>query len=200
MTANKDLKIGGLLLAAGGSSRLGRPKQLVEFRGKTLIKIAAESLADSACSPVVVVLGAEIEKSRAEIAHLNIQIAVNVEWQTGMSSSIRAGLSQLIETSPDIDAVVITLCDMPNVTAADIDSLIDAFHPNGTSIIAASHGEVAGVPALFSSQLFPNLLTLSGDKGARNIIREHPENVTRIRLRSAAFDIDTPGDLKYIDG
>ena len=117
-----------------------------------------------------------------------------------MSSSIRIGLSQLIDTAPDLDAVVITLCDMPYVTAGDIDSLINAFQTNKTSIIAADYGEVAGVPALFSSQLFPELIALAGDKGARDIIREHPENVTRISLKSAAFDIDTPGDLKYIDG
>jgi len=88
MTENSDVTIGGLLLAAGGSSRLGQPKQLLQFEGRSLIRRAAETLVDSGCDPVVVVLGAEIERSAEELSDLTLYICVNKNWNTGMSSSI----------------------------------------------------------------------------------------------------------------
>ncbi len=114
MTGNK---VGGLLLAAGGSSRLGQPKQLLQFKGKTLLRHAAEAMAGSMCDPVVVVLGAETERSANEIEGLPVVACVNENWQIGMSSSIKAGLAKLCrEIEPDIDAVLISLCDQPFVT------------------------------------------------------------------------------------
>ena len=101
MTANSKAKIGGLLLAAGGSSRLGQPKQLLEFEGKTLIRRAAETLVYSQCEPIVVVLGAEIEYSAIQIADLSVSICINENWQTGMSSSIISGLGSLLRSSPN---------------------------------------------------------------------------------------------------
>ena len=127
MTENSKAKIGGLLLAAGGSSRLGQPKQLLQFEGKTLIRRAAETLVISQCDPIVVVLGAEIEGFNSEIADLRVDICINENWQTGMSSSIISGLGSLLEIEPELDAVVITLCDQPYVNSADIDILITAF-------------------------------------------------------------------------
>ena len=193
MTENDQTKVGGLLLAAGGSSRLGRPKQLLQFDGKTLIRRAAETLVNSKCNPVVVVLGAETDRSSAELSGLALHTSVNENWQTGMSSSIKTGLNALLGIEPDLEAVVITLCDQPHVTSNDIDRIIAAFRVHAAPIVAARYGETIGVPAMFSRELFDDLLKLHGDKGARSLILNTPD-VATVSLENAAFDIDTPDD------
>ncbi len=193
MTAISSQKIGGILLAAGGSSRLGQPKQLLQFRGKTLLRRAAETLSASQCSVVVVVLGAEITGSTAELTGLPANICINNDWASGMSSSIKAGLDDLLQIAPDIAAVVIALCDQPNISSSDIDRLIDAFDPTHPRIAAAGYSGTVGVPALFPGIFFKDLQNLSGHKGARNLIHQMKDTIT-IRLDSASFDIDTPKD------
>lgn len=182
-----EVKVGGILLAAGGSRRFGSPKQLFEFEGKTLLRRAAETLSASKCDPVVVVLGAETERSRTEIGDLSF--VVNKDWESGMSSSIRVGLEALVQTSPQIDAAMITLCDQPNITAEKLDLFIDEFEQSRSPIIAAEYDDVRGVPALFAKELFDQLLNLYGDKGARDLIR-NSRDVKSISLYVASFDID----------
>lgn len=199
MTASNHPLIGGLLLAAGGSSRLGQPKQLLNFKGKTLIRIAAETLTNSACRPIVIVLGAETDRSTAEAADLPVSVRMNAEWQTGMSSSIRSGLQHLLEIEPNLDAVVISLCDQPHVTPADIDSLNAEFTATTSLIVAARYGNTVGVPALFSKAFFPELLSLKGDKGARHIIRSRHNDVRTVTIEKAAIDIDTLDDADRLN-
>lgn len=194
MTGNEVPKIGGLLLAAGGSSRFGSPKQLLQFQGRSLLRRAAESLIESQCNPVIVVLGGEIERSKTEIADLSLKIIVNEDWESGMSSSIRAGVQELLNIEPNLAAIIITLCDQPHVTAQDIDLLIDEFHQTKATVVAAEYGGTKGVPALFSCSLFDELLALKGDRGARQLIR-NGNDVATVKLAGAAFDIDTPDDL-----
>ena len=194
MTANNAPKIGGLLLAAGGSSRLGNPKQLVRFEGKTLIRRSGEMLAASVCDPVAVVLGAELEESRRELDGLDISVCINDLWNVGISSSIKSGLSHLLGVEPNLDAVLIALCDQPFVTSADINSLAAEFLRGGSSIVASGYDGVAGVPALFSREIFDSLFALDGDEGARYLVRRSG-NVATVRVDGAAFDIDTPDDI-----
>lgn len=186
MTESKP-KIGGLLLAAGGSRRLGSPKQLLEFEGKTLIRRAAEALIDAGCDPAVVILGAEVERSRTEIADLPVEVIDNAEWETGMSSSIRVGVSQI--ASREIDAVLVTLCDQPHVTGEKLLPFIDKFLSIGSPIVAAEYNGVRGVPALFAREMFDQLLKLEGDNGARDLIRRGRS--VAIDLPEAEVDIDT---------
>src|SRR5260221_4998002 len=110
MTENK---IGGLLLAAGGSTRFGSAKQLAKFQGKTLLRTAAEAIAASGCSPVVVVLGACAEECGKEIQNLPVSTIINNQWAAGMASSIKAGLAKLLEIDPELDGDSITLTDQP---------------------------------------------------------------------------------------
>jgi len=195
MAEANDPKIGGILLAAGGSSRLGRPKQLLEFNGKMLIRRAAETLVHSKCDLIVVVLGAEIERSSAELDGLDVAICVNENWQSGMSSSIIAGLNSLLETGTALDAVLITLCDQPHVDSTDIDQIVRAYTETLNPIVATQYGPTIGVPALFASEMFSKLLLLEGDKGARHLIRENIELVRSVHIEKAAIDIDTFDDL-----
>lgn len=193
MTESKP-KIGGLLLAAGGSRRMGSPKQLLEFEGMTLIRRAAEALIDAECDPVVVVLGAEVEMSREELIGLDLVVVENTDWAKGMSSSIRVGLQNLIEINSKLDAVMITLCDQPHITAENLKPFLTAFRTDRSPVIAAEYGEVVGVPALFSTAMFDRLMHLKGDRGARELIRSAPDAVT-IPLPEAAIDIDSLTDL-----
>lgn len=194
MTANNALKIGGLQLAAGGSSRLGQPKQLVEFDGKTLIRRSGEMLVNSVCKPISVVLGAEIEGSSRELEGLDISVCINDLWKVGISSSIKAGLRHLLGLEPELDAVVIVLCDQPYVTSGDINRLAAEFRLGGSSIVASGYDGVAGVPALFSRGMFDQLFMLEGDEGARYLVRRS-ESVATVPVDGAAFDVDTPYDL-----
>lgn len=190
-------KIGGILLAAGGSERLGTPKQLIEYQGRTLLRRAAESLCTAPCSPVVAVLGEQAEAA-AELAGLDLIIAVNKEWRTGMASSIICGLERLVEMNPDLDAVVIALCDQPLVTAEHLTRLTDEYARSRSPITAAKYGDTVGVPAVFAKERFGDLLALAGDKGARHIIRNRPDGVRTVTIDEAAFDIDTPADAQRL--
>lgn len=197
MTEGSELKVGGLLLAAGGSSRLGRPKQLVDWEGKTLIRRAAEALLAADCSPVFVVLGGEVERSRQELEGLDAEVVINDSWKSGMGSSIAVGMGSILAVIPQPDAVLISLCDQPFVTAEKLRPFIEMFDESRVAVIAAHYNDVAGVPALFSAKLYPDLAALNGDKGAREIIRNSPDVVT-IPLSEAAIDIDSNGDLEAL--
>lgn len=197
MTAHKDLKIGGLLLAAGGSSRFGSPKQLLKFEGTTLLRRAAEAIIGSQCEPVVVVLGAHAKQLRTEIADLRACIYLNADWRSGMSSSIRSGLGHLLTIEPDLAAVLITLCDQPLITSDMLKLFVEKFCRTQPAIVAAAYDGILGIPALFSQGLFAELSNLEGDKGARDLIRS-AKNVQRIDVPDAAFDIDEPEDVERI--
>ncbi len=200
MTGKEVVKIGGLLLAAGGSSRFGSPKQLALFEEKTLLRRAAEALANSSCEPVAVVLGAETELSRSEVADLSVNICINENWRSGMSSSIKYGLTELTKFEPDLAAVMITLCDQPHVTTDNIDLFTAEFHKSAAAVIAAEYAGTLGVPALFSRVLFEELLHLEGDKGARDLIRSHRDDFIMIKLVEAVFDVDIFEDLNQKNG
>jgi molybdenum cofactor cytidylyltransferase len=194
MTEKTD-KIAALLLAAGGSSRMGRSKQLLVYEGETLLRRAAETLLSTICSCVIVILGAEFERTRQEINDLPVDIVHNEGWRTGMSSSIRVGLSRLLQAQPDTMAVIIMLCDQPNVTASHIDMLAHEFFDSGCDIVAAEYSRTVGAPALFARKYFNDLLNIEGDKGARKLIRSESANLSTVQMPEAAFDIDTLKDL-----
>lgn len=184
-----------MLLAAGGSSRLGRPKQLLKFEGETLLRRAARSLADSVYFPVVVVLGAEHDSALGEINGLAVYNLINESWADGMSSSIRRGLERLLEIEPNLDGVLITLCDQPKISTEMFNRFADKFAETNAAVIAASYDSILGVPALFSSSRFGELLNLSGDKGARQLIRDR-KDVIGLDLPEGAIDIDTKVDAE----
>jgi molybdenum cofactor cytidylyltransferase len=198
MTVNIEIKVGGLLLAAGGSTRFGSPKQLAEFEGKTLIRRAAEAACRSGCSIVVAVLGASADESRHQLSDLDLVTVENKDWQSGMSSSIRLGLSKLIELEPQLDAVLITLMDQPEVTAPHLAAFISMFAELRPPLIAAEYSGTTGVPVLFSRVFFNELLQLKGDQGARSIIRARSD-VQTISLDEAAIDIDSVSDLETLE-
>lgn len=191
--------IGIIVLAAGASVRMKEPKQLLIFQGKTLLRRAVETGVESLYEPVVVVLGANFERAKAEIEDLPVEIVINPNWQSGLSSSIKTGIEKLRQIAPNIAASVMTLADQPFVTANHLNLFAEQFDRSKNVIIAAEYNETVGVPALFSREIFDDFKGLSGDKGAKPIIEKHRERLATIALPEAAFDIDTPQDfLKLI--
>ena len=190
-------EIGIIILAAGGSTRLGKPKQLVEYEGKSLLRRSVETALTSECESVVVVLGFDADELAKGVGDLPVRTVRNESWADGISSSIRAGLARLLLTNPDIAAVVVMLCDQPHVNGKTITSLITTYRSIGTPIVAAEYDGVVGVPALFDREMFNELMNLEGDAGARVVIRQNVgDKLATISLPEAGFDVDTPEDLE----
>ena len=184
--------ISAIVLAAGGSSRLGKPKQLLTYRGETLIRQAAKTALDSVCDQVVVVVGSYAQQVRRELDDLPVSVVQNENWQSGISSSIRAGVEEVLLGDPD--GGVIMLCDQPFVTADVLNALVSTHYKTHRAIVASTYGETRGVPAFFSRELFTELTSLAADEGARRIIAAHPENLATITFPQGAIDVDTPQD------
>ena len=186
--------IGIIVLAAGASTRMGSPKQLLGFEGQSLLRRAAEAALDTSCRPVVVVTGAHAALMRAELNQLAVRIVENPQWANGMGSSIRAGITELRELSEEASAAVITVCDQPLVTSKLITLLVETYRATGAPIVAAEYSETLGVPALFSRRLFPELIDLSDAAGAKQIINQFLTEAAPVPFAGGAFDIDTPTD------
>ncbi|HWD18636.1 MAG TPA: nucleotidyltransferase family protein [Verrucomicrobiae bacterium] len=186
------MKIGLLLLAAGESSRLGQPKQLLPFRGRPLLGHLVETATASQCfASIVVVLGAFATRIRAELGSLSATIVVNRDWKKGMGSSLQRGLKEI----DDHDAAAIMLCDQPFVSAALLRRLVAA-HRGG--ITACAYRDTLGPPALFDASFFPELRALPPDAGAKTVLVRHASTVRRVPFPRGARDIDTPDDWKKI--
>lgn len=177
-----------ILLAAGGSTRLGSPKQLLVYEGKTLLRRAAEVALATGCRPVIVVLGAGLVRHREELAGLDVLTVENASWESGMGGSLRAGMAAL-EPWPALAGVLLTLCDQPFVDAAALRNILAA--AGSGYIVAATYAGTVGVPAWFSQNHFEDLRTLPPDAGAKALLRRHASSVVTVDLPQAAVDIDT---------
>ena len=191
-------KIGLIILAAGSATRMGRPKQLLSYQGRSLILHAVEVALESLCQPIIVVLGAYAEQIKPELMLRAVQVVENSQWQEGMSSSIRAGISMLLKTNSKLDAVIISLADRPLVSPQIFNQLIQSYQETQKVIIASKYNETTGVPALFSNALFPELMQLEGDKGAKALIQKYIDTGLILLIPEAAIDIDTPDDYKQL--
>ncbi|MFY2561680.1 nucleotidyltransferase family protein [Corallococcus terminator] len=188
-----------VLLAAGGSSRLGHPKQLVVHRGQTLIRRAAEA-ALSLGGPVVVVLGAHREAIASELTGLPVQSVTHPDWALGPGGSLTAGLAALLATPdthapPAVDAVLVMLCDQLRVEAAHLEALVATWRSTGAPVVASEYDGTRGVPALFAGSVFDELASLSPEQGARGVIAHEPSRVVTVPLPGGDEDVDTPMDL-----
>ena len=188
--------IGLVILAAGASTRMGRPKQLLEYQGSTLIHHAASTAVDSLCEPIVVVLGAYAERIEPEIKSLPVTIAPNPDWRDGMSTSLRVGMETLLTLTPKLDALVLMLCDQPFVSTSLINQLVGTYQAGKRTIVACQYAGVVGVPALFGKNFFSLLSTLQGDRGARQVIQQSLATLVSVPFPAGAFDIDTPTDYE----
>lgn len=190
--------VGALILAAGESSRLGRPKQLIRFRGKSLVRRIVDAADEAGCSPIAVVLGSEGKKVARELEQTSAAIVENEDWQNGIGASIRAGMQSLIDHAPSLDAVVLLVCDQPLVETEVIKQIITRYGETETMIVASSYSGTLGVPALFGRSHFDELLTLPDDSGAKSIILSKRELVAEFPFPQGKIDIDTLADYERL--
>lgn len=198
MAETESPSIGIIVLAAGASSRMKQPKQLLKFAGKSLLRRAVEIAVNSVYEPVAVVLGANFELLQNEIKDLPVQVFYNENFQNGIGASIKTGLSGLLKIKPNLSAAVIMLSDQPFITARKINEFAERSKKSRAKIIAAEYDKDVGVPALFAKELFAELLKLDGDRGAKFIIKNYSDSLEKIALPEAAFDVDTPDDYEKL--
>ncbi len=185
----------GVLLAAGESRRLGRPKQLVEWQGQTLVRRAAQTALQAGLDPVVVVTGAFAAEVQAALQDLPVQVVFNPDWAAGQSASLRTGLETLPERT---QAALFLLSDQPYLTAGLIQALTRRHAETQTAVVAPRAGGRRSNPVLFGRATFPELLALQGDAGGRQIIERYPVEYVDWPDERILLDVDTPQDLSDI--
>lgn len=189
-----------IILAAGSSSRLGTPKQAIHFQGKTLLQHAIDEAMQISIQPIIVVVGAHDDAVAENLTQSNVHLIKNRNWQEGISSSIRCGLQAMQEINTFIDGVIVMVCDQPYVTHFLLESLLKKQQKSGQPIVASSYENILGTPVLFHKSFFSELMKLSGDSGARKLIRAHAPLTSSVSFPKGNIDIDTLEDYeKLID-
>jgi len=198
MSPHSKRQIGTVILAAGDSSRLGQPKQLLRISGKSLVRRIIDAAGEAGCSPITVVTGGDHDEIVRELEETRVIVVQNKNWQHGIGTSIRAGVKKLVDNVQDLQAVVLLVCDQPFVTARTIEGLITLREKMNKSIVASRYADTLGVPALFDRSFFQELLSLSDEAGAKSIILRNRERVAQFRFPEGNLDIDTLHDYEKL--
>ena len=185
---------GLVLLAAGASTRLGQPKQLLPWQEKSLLQLMTETALQSVNGLVVVVLGANAGDLQPVVDAKKVNIVYNAGWQEGIASSIRSGLTALLQVAPLTENVIFMVCDQPYVTPSLIKELINVKKQTGKKIVASKYADTTGIPVIFDKSIFPSLLKLEGNTGAKKIIQQFNGEVETIDFPLGHIDIDTKED------
>lgn len=186
-----------VILAAGGSSRMGKPKQLLEWQNQSLLEHALQNARALLNERVIVVLGAHSDTITSTVDLDTVTAIVNSDWQEGMASSIHAGVRALPVSAT---AVLFLLCDQPLITPIHIQTLLNGWQNEPSRIVASQYNHSVGVPALFPAEFFRRLLELEGDQGAKRLLLEYSDSLLTIPLPEAGLDIDTRHDFDQMTG
>ena len=187
-----------IVLAAGASSRLGKPKQNLLFKQTTLLQYSIDTALESKAGSVLVILGAKADAIQIAQHNPELHCLINDQWAEGMASSIRCGITHLVNYHPSVTSVVLMACDQPYINTALLNKLVTLQQETSAAIVASRYGNTKGIPAIFSRQLFPELLQLTGDTGAKKIIAKYTGNLETVDFPLGLIDIDTPDDYKSI--
>ena len=220
LTSQKQIhvaNIGAIILAAGESARFGKPKQLIQVGGKSLIRRAVDAASRAGCSPIVIVVASDKDANRStsrteatvpndglieaisrELKNTDVAIVENKHWQRGIGTSIRTGVQHLIDDTSEVDGIVLLVCDQPFVDAQTIHGLVALRQKTSKAIIASSYANTLGIPALFDRSCFQELLALPDTNGAKPVILENRHRVAEFPFPKGAIDIDTVQDLEKI--
>jgi len=191
------MRVSAIVLAAGAATRMGRLKQLLPYRGRTLVEHSIRQAMDAGFESVIVVVGAEAQSVMAAIAAEPVEVAHNDAWESGMGSSIAAGMRRVAAGDPDV--VAILLADQPLVTSAHLIAMAKLLEPTHIHIVAAEYSGTLGVPALFKREMFPLLAALPPGAGARHLLRGARSHIDVYPLPEAAMDVDTPEDFEALN-
>ena len=184
-----------VLLAAGRSARMGFPKQLWKWEGRTLIRRMAETAlavrSSGISAETVVITGAGAEETGAEVRDLAVRIQYNPDWEEGMASSLRTAT----EAAGDADALLVLLTDQPAVSTGLLETLLDTWKQQPDQPVVSDYGDAWGPPLVLPLSFRSDLLALRGDTGAKAFLKKHPERLIRIPFPQGKLDLDTPEDL-----
>jgi molybdenum cofactor cytidylyltransferase len=183
--------VGALILAAGGSTRFGEPKQFLQFEGETLIRRVVQAACEAGCAPIVVVAGDSAERVSTELHDLLVHVVQNANWRCGIGTSIKCGLAHLRHA---VSAIVILACDQPFVS---VEIIRELFSEN-RSIVASGYAETVGIPALFDARYFDALASLPDTAGAKSLIEVHAADAAVVPFPEGAIDIDTRADYEAL--
>lgn len=187
--------LGVILLAAGESARLGQAKQLVDLGGISLVRHAAEMVLGLEPAYCVVITGAGAAAVTGELQGLPLRCEYNTFWKAGMSASIACGARAL---PGNLDGVLIYLCDQWRITRDDIHNLYKEWLCDTGAIVSSTWNGVTGPPVIFPAPCLDQLRTLTGDKGARSVIREQSQTPVTVSMDNARHDLDTPADMEQL--
>jgi molybdenum cofactor cytidylyltransferase len=188
------METGIIILAAGNSSRLGQPKQLLQFNGLSLLKHTLLEASEASLSPCMVVIGAHKELIRQELENTNALIIENTNWQTGMASGIKIGLSAMLQANKALENIIIAVCDQPFISRQVFKDLQETQKNTGKGIIASQYQSILGTPVLFSKKYFEELQQLTGEEGAKKILKAHSDDLASVAFIKGEIDIDTKTD------
>jgi molybdenum cofactor cytidylyltransferase len=183
------------VLAAGASVRMGQPKQLLEYKGKTLLQHAIDTALGTSCRPVLVVVGSLEHLPGIDRPNCEYRVLHNAESEQGIASSICVAASEA-QAEKEIDALLFLNCDQPLIDSSSLERLLAKYESG--AIVASRFEQTVGSPAVFDRCFFGELLALRGDRGARSIIERHRAIVSEVALAEASFDVDTPTDYQSV--
>lgn len=189
------MPVAAVLLAAGGSRRMGQSKQLLPIDGQPMVRRVAQTVCQAGLAQVVVVVGAEGDRVARALAGLDLEIVHNQAWAQGMSTSVRAGMEAL---RPEIEAALLVLADQPGLTIDALEALVEAYRATRAPIVAPYYRGRRGNPVLFARSLFADLGQVEGDQGGRALLVRHEQEVARVDLDDVAIllDVDTRQDYE----
>ena len=193
-----DGRTAAIVLSAGAATRMGRLKQLLIYQGRTLLQRSIDQAVGAGFEPIIVVAGSAFQMLRDSIVGQPVEIVQNDKWQSGMGSSIVAGMQALLKRDEVPSAVAILVADQPRIEVKHLAAMRELLSSAETSIVAAQYSETLGVPAVFKRELFHALLSLPAEAGARSLLRTSDAKVTPFPLPEAAIDIDTPEDFEVL--
>jgi molybdenum cofactor cytidylyltransferase len=178
---------------------MGRPKQLLEIEGENLLNRVIRMAKDSDYDTVSVVLGAHMELILPEIDTTGVEIFLNPDWESGMSSTLACGLKHTLRAFPELESVLILLVDQPFISVDLINHFLEIYQKDRPPLIAAHYSDTFGVPALFDKKLFPKLLDQKGQAGARKLIQAYKNKLVSIDFPEGEKDLDTPEDWEQFN-
>ncbi|MBT8178171.1 MAG: nucleotidyltransferase family protein [Eudoraea sp.] len=183
-----------IILAAGSATRMGEPKQMLPYKSTTLLGHTITIANTLSLGKPFVVLGANADSILESHQQYQANFVINPTWEQGMGNSLVFGLTAALEAEPKLEAVLVLLADQPLVSPSHLLGIIKKYESDAVPVIATKYEHGAGVPAIFNKSLFPELLELKGDYGARKIIRDHLDKAIMVPKKHSLLDIDTPED------
>ena len=187
-----------ILLAAGQSSRLGRPKQLLQYGGESLVYHAARVAVEAGMGPVMVVTGSNSQSVEMALKECDVHLAFNPQWEEGMGASIRFGTTEALERFPGTDGLLLMVCDQPFIHAGHLQHLWETQVETRKPIVTSEYAGIRGTPALYHASLFEELRALGGDKGARPLLERHAMDIAVVPFALGLTDIDTEADYENL--